>query len=200
MGRIARFRPSPAMVVAFVALLVASAGSATAATLITGKRIKNNSIASADIKNRSLQAKDFRRGLIRRGATGSPGAPGAAGPAGRDGFGVLSYPPGGFDLAAGEADFFVNVCPSGTYPTGGDAYAIDAMDNVVQELDAGLKIADGFSINTTTERPSGWFAEVDNDTGQALTLFVDAICANAATPPPPVSSAKSKAYRKVAAR
>ena len=197
MGRIARFRPSPAMVVAFTALLVASAGSATAATLITGKRIKNNSIASADIKNRSLLARDFRRGLIKQGAQGLPGA---AGRAGRDGFGVLRYPGGGFSLDPGEADFFVNVCPSGTYPTGGDAYAINAADAVVQELDAGLKIVDGFSINLTTNRPSGWFAEVENDTASALTLFVDAICANASSPPPPVTTAKAKAYRRLEAR
>src|SRR5688500_3028859 len=39
-----RKRPSPAMVVAVVAVVMASVGSATAATLITGKQIKNNSL------------------------------------------------------------------------------------------------------------------------------------------------------------
>lgn len=201
MRRIARLRPSLAMAVAFAALFVAGAGSATAAKLITGKSIKNNSISSTDIKNRSLLAKDFKSGQLKRGATGVQGPAGAAGRAGGDGFGVLRYPAGGFSLpptAAGEVDFFVNVCPAGTYPTGGDAYAIDNSDEIVRPPD--VTIVDGFSVNLTTNRPSGWFAEVVNTTVDTHTLFVDAICANASTPPPPVGTAKAKAYSRLASR
>jgi hypothetical protein len=49
-------RPSPALVLAIIAVFVAGAGSATAARLITGKQIKNGSIGSADLK-RSVRAK-----------------------------------------------------------------------------------------------------------------------------------------------
>ena len=177
------------MVVAFVALLVASAGSATAGALITGKTIQNNSIASVDIKNRSLKAKDFRRGLIRRGATGAPGAPGAAGSAGRDGFGVLRYKTTAINLDPSESDIFFAICDAGTYPTGGDAYVINSAEDVV----GGVVRGEGFSINTTTNRPSGWFGEVTNTSATDHTLFVDAICANASSPPAPVAAAKAKA-------
>jgi len=47
------------MAVAVVALVVACAGSATAATLITGADIKNGSVTSADIRDRSLRGKDI---------------------------------------------------------------------------------------------------------------------------------------------
>ena len=46
-------RPSPAMVVALVAVLVATAGSATAATLITSRDIQNGAVRKVDL-NRSL--------------------------------------------------------------------------------------------------------------------------------------------------
>jgi collagen triple helix repeat protein len=64
-----------------VALVVAGAGSATAAKLITGKQIKDHSIA----------AKDLKKGVLTAGPTGpagpagAPGKDGAAGPAGKDG-------------------------------------------------------------------------------------------------------------------
>jgi hypothetical protein len=47
--------PSPAMVVALVALTVALGGSAYAAIVVTGKNIRNGTITGADLKNRSLQ-------------------------------------------------------------------------------------------------------------------------------------------------
>ena len=53
-----RFMPSPAMVVALVALFMALGGSAYA-LVITGASIKNGSVAGRDIKNRSLTGKDM---------------------------------------------------------------------------------------------------------------------------------------------
>jgi hypothetical protein len=91
MKRVLRFSPSPAMVVAAIALFVALTGTAVATTsaLITGKQIKNSSITGADVKNKSLTPRDFRgsvrgpRGL--RGLTGVTGATGATGPKGDKG-------------------------------------------------------------------------------------------------------------------
>jgi hypothetical protein len=192
-------KPSPAMVVASVALFVALAGSATAAKLITGKSIRNNSIASADvrnnsmssidIKNRSLLAKDFRRGQLRRGATGSTGATGAPGRPGRDGFGVLSYPGDGVVLSNGDEGGFLDAnCPAGQYPTGGDAYVFE--DTVDGNLRPDLLQASLFSLGND-DRPLGWRAFVPdpvNTGGPDVILVVDAICANAATPPPPITA------------
>jgi hypothetical protein len=85
---IARRRPSPGTVIASVALFVACTGSATAATLITGGQIKNNSVTTKDVKNKSLRGADFKPGDLPRGptgATGGQGPPGAQGPQGPQG-------------------------------------------------------------------------------------------------------------------
>jgi hypothetical protein len=95
-------RPSPAFVLALIALIVALSGTGYAATKITSKDVKNNSLTGADIKNNSLRGADIRNGTVgpadlqRRlrnqlrvggasgapGPQGAPGAPGATGPQG----------------------------------------------------------------------------------------------------------------------
>src|SRR4051812_29559024 len=59
-------RPSPALVVALVALFVALGGPAAAAGLIRGSQIKKNTITSRQIKNRSLSTKDLSRRAVRQ--------------------------------------------------------------------------------------------------------------------------------------
>jgi hypothetical protein len=87
-----RIVPSPAMAVAFVALLVAFTGSSFAAPardaaskLVSGTKIAKSSITSKQIKNGSLLAADFKKGQLPRGATGPAGARGAQGPQGAQG-------------------------------------------------------------------------------------------------------------------
>lgn len=76
MTRIFRVRPSASMIVAMVALFVALAGGATAATvkMITGAQIRNGSITGADIKNKSLTPADFTGSI--QGPQGPQGATG----------------------------------------------------------------------------------------------------------------------------
>ena len=69
MHRLGRFRPSPALVIAIAAVIVAGAGSATAARVITGKDIKNGSIGAADLKKK-LRG-DLRAGFVKVGPDGS---------------------------------------------------------------------------------------------------------------------------------
>jgi hypothetical protein len=71
------------LVVWVVALLFVVAGSATAASLITGKQVKNGSLTGLDVKDRSLTARDFKGSL--RGPVGPAGTPGAAGATGATG-------------------------------------------------------------------------------------------------------------------
>ncbi|MEA2454781.1 MAG: hypothetical protein QOI45_1043 [Thermoleophilaceae bacterium] len=59
MGRIRRFLPSPAMVVAVTALVMSLGGSAYA-LVITGKSIKNGTVTTKDIRNKSLSGVDVR--------------------------------------------------------------------------------------------------------------------------------------------
>src|SRR5512132_964294 len=62
-----RFVPSPAMVVAVVAL-IASLSSSAYAALVTGKSIKNGTVTTKDIHNHSLSGTDMRRDGIGGGS------------------------------------------------------------------------------------------------------------------------------------
>lgn len=81
-GRRRRRRPQTSTVLSCAALFVALGGTATAATVITSKQIKNNSVTSADIKNGTLQKGDFKKGVLPSGAAGATGPAGAVGPVG----------------------------------------------------------------------------------------------------------------------
>jgi hypothetical protein len=59
-----RFKPSPALIVSIVAVVIVSAGSATAATMVTSKQIKNGTITSKDIRNRSVTSVDLKAGTV----------------------------------------------------------------------------------------------------------------------------------------
>jgi hypothetical protein len=62
-----RLLPSPAMVVAVVALVMSLGGSAYA-LVVTGKQIRNNSVTAKDIRNRSLTGSDVRGDKLGGGA------------------------------------------------------------------------------------------------------------------------------------
>ena len=65
MKKLLRRRPSPALVVATIALFVALGGGATAAShLLTGADIQNNTIASIDIKNGTVNTNDIKNGTV----------------------------------------------------------------------------------------------------------------------------------------
>lgn len=88
MTRIRRFKPSPAMIVACIALAVAMGGTGYAAAT---KLLPRNSVGTLQVINHSLRAVDFKPGQLPRGAQGPPGAQGPAGPAGPAG---AQGPPG----------------------------------------------------------------------------------------------------------
>ncbi len=58
--------PSPAMLVALVALFVAIGGSAYAAIRITSRNVVNNSLVGADIKNKALAGRDIKNDSLGR--------------------------------------------------------------------------------------------------------------------------------------
>jgi hypothetical protein len=102
--------PSPALIVAMVALFVALTQTGLAARTVdlvqagcncaNSSDIVNNSLTSVDIKNGSLLKADFKKGQIpagprgARGAAGANGAPGAQGPPGPQGPGGGQGPQG----------------------------------------------------------------------------------------------------------
>ena len=100
MRRILRHGPSPAMVIACVALGVALAGTSVAAVnalpsnSVGTKQLKKNAVISSKVKNRSLLAVDFKAGQLPRGPQGPRGATGATGATGPPGPLVESLPAG----------------------------------------------------------------------------------------------------------
>ena len=75
MRRIRRLVPSPAMVVACLALAVGLAGTGYAVT-----RLPRNSVTTVQVKDFSLLARDFKRGQLPAGPQGPAGPAGPAGP------------------------------------------------------------------------------------------------------------------------
>ncbi len=140
-------RPSPSMAVSVMALVVASTGTSYAAGLIGSDDIRNNSIQSKDVKDRtlkgrdikndvigsnkvrngSLKARDFKEGQLPAGAQGPAGV-------GRwalvDASGAIVAQSGGFSVTA-------------AYPTlapmGADAAGLRANGNVY--INAGENLA-----------------------------------------------------------
>ena len=83
-------RTALAVLVAVLALVLSAGAGATASMMITGKQIKDGTVTSSDIKNKSLKVKDLsaKAKSKLRGATGPAGprgATGATGPAGAAG-------------------------------------------------------------------------------------------------------------------
>jgi hypothetical protein len=94
-------RPSPAMMVACIALLVSLGGTSFAAATqlarnsvgtaqlrngaVTNPKLRNNAVNSAKVANRSLLRVDFVPGQIPAGPVGPQGPPGPPGPKGDTG-------------------------------------------------------------------------------------------------------------------
>ena len=70
MHRITRYRPSPALVVASIALLVALGGTSFAAVTLAAP----NSVGTRAVINGSLLKQDFKAGQIPAGPAGAPGS------------------------------------------------------------------------------------------------------------------------------
>jgi hypothetical protein len=129
-----RRAPSPAMIVACIALFVALGGTSYAAFSLPANsvgtlQLKKGAVTSAKVKTHSLTAAAFAPGTLLRGPAGPPGtagAPGAAGAAGPSG------PPGTLDtsklsvvsgsphsVSAGSPVILDTSCPSGHVIGGG---------------------------------------------------------------------------------
>lgn len=77
--------PSPAMIVAVIALILAASGTGWAVTQLPKNsvgttQLKSNAVVSSKVKDGSLRAADFATGQLPAGATGATGATGARGP------------------------------------------------------------------------------------------------------------------------
>ena len=88
MARLRRHRPTPSMIVACIALMVALGGTGYAATVLPrnsvgSAQLQNNAVTSAKVKNFSLMRQDFKPGQLPAGPQGPAGPAGPAGAAAR---------------------------------------------------------------------------------------------------------------------
>ena len=101
-------RPSPALVVAVVALVAALTGTATAASVLVVKRssqLANGVVTGKKIKKRTITADRLAPGVLRNAAPGAAGAAGPAGPQGPAGPKGDAGPAGAPGTARAYADF-----------------------------------------------------------------------------------------------
>lgn len=161
------------------------AGSATAARLITGADIKNNTVSSVDIKDRTIQVGDFSLDAGRAlqgpegptGDRGPQGPRGEPGPAGTGGSGALtglqrvtaSFPssaiPGFVNhQASGAVD-----CPAGRYAIA-DGHAFTAQETVAQPITLVGLAPTGATLPTGVQGSA--------TSGRSFTLTLDVVCAN----------------------
>jgi hypothetical protein len=139
MRAIATRLPSPAMIVACVALVVALGGVSYAASVlpknsvgtvqikkkaVTASKLRKNAVGTAKVKDGSLLATDFKAGQLPAGPRGPKGDAGAAGAPGISGYQFVT----GADVAVAPGQFgtaFVD-CPAGKKVIGGGGGSEDS--------------------------------------------------------------------------
>ncbi len=108
-------RPSPATAIAFLALCVALSGIAYAQSVapdsVGAIELKEPSVSTKHVVNRSLRRADFARGQIPRGPRGRRGRPGATN--------VTERSVSGDDVPAGEIRQVTARCEGNERATGG---------------------------------------------------------------------------------
>ena len=149
MSRLIRHRPSPAMVVGVVALIIAMAGTSYAAIKLPAnsvgtKQIKANAVVSSKVKNGSLFARDFAAGQLPRGPVGPQGPRGPQGFQGNQGPQGVQGPPGQdavatvdvVDSGAAATSPVETMCPGGEIATGGGGTTSGSLTESRPVLDA----------------------------------------------------------------
>ncbi len=133
--RISIRRPSPALVVAVIALIAATAGNAIADGVnAVAAKLGKNSVTSREVKNGSLTLSDFKASERTKlkgdngstGATGAKGATGATGPAGPAGPAGPQGPagtPNGYTKTEADAAFL------GKAAKAADSEQLDGIDS-----------------------------------------------------------------------
>ena len=184
-------RTAMTIVVAALVLMLAAGTGATASLLITGKQIKDGSVTSSDIKDRSLKVKDLSTKAQaklkgRTGATGATGARGPAGPAGPAGTSGLPGLPGldglnGLPGLSGLEVITQTVSIPGVLGTGSVAGACPAGKKAISATASyattPINLLSSVLSQVTRTSQTGFTASGYNLLGTAQTLTLDVVCA-----------------------
>jgi hypothetical protein len=160
-----KFLPSPALIVACLALIVALGGVSYAAGVLPKNsvgppQLKKNAVTGAKVKNGTLVAADFKRGQFLPGPQGPKGDPGPAGTPGISGYQLVN----GADVTvpAGQYGVAYVDCPAGKKVLGGGGGSEGSAPIVLL----------GPYINHQ------WAVAVRNDQGSSVNINAFAYCAN----------------------
>ena len=199
-------RPSPAMIVACLALLVALGGTSVAAVnqlarnsvgtaqlqfgavttpkirnaAVNNGKVANNAITSSKVRNSSLQRVDFAPGQLPAGPTGPQGPAGPAGPAGAAGpAGVI-----GAITVRSQAITVTDALDNDVFTTGEATANCNSGERAVSggagwsDSNPGLELFVGrlVPVLDPNNRVVGFRASGLNDSGQSSTFTAYALC------------------------
>lgn len=171
--KLSRFVPSPAMVIACLALTVALAGTGYAAIRLPANsvgtaQLKKGAVTGAKVKKNSITGTQIRETTLERvpkalNADSADSADTAAA-IGRIDYVTATVPvPGTSTATRGTAS-----CPSGDFATGGGAKMSD--------------VNNGYLIDTDPAGKTGWEASAASNVAQNMTVYV--VCMQAASTTP----------------
>jgi hypothetical protein len=182
MRAIRKSLPSPAMIVACAALVIALGGVSYAAAVlpknsvgttqlqrkaVTASKLQKNAVGGAKVKDGTLLAADFKTGQLPAGPQGPAGAQGPKGDTGAAGApgvsGVEYIQAVSPSIAPGSFDAAMAICPAGKKAIGGGGLTED-----------NTPIVESFPNNG-----NAWVVRVRNDAATPVILVTYAVCANA---------------------
>ncbi len=165
MSRIHLSRPSPAMIVAIVALIVAMGGSAYAAHKIGSHQLRKNAVTTKKIKDDAVTGSKIANGAI----TGGKLASGAVGVVMRQGPPVTYAPDAAHPVEAN--------CQPGERATGGGVYNEAQVGTLV--VTSSYPLPNPISPPSTGDgkTPTGWRVWLKNNTvGSTYTINGYVVC------------------------
>ncbi len=192
-----RLRSSSVLFLAVAALVLAMAGSATAALMVGSENIKKNAVASKHLKKQAVKAKHVKSGAIKakhlapevrkglagpagqKGESGAQGAQGIAGPSGASGYQVVTS--AAKNINAGSWGAQIVWCPTGKVAIGGgvspssiNAVVTSNYPIIHDDADPGP----GYAAPNAGSA-DGWHGGATNNGTSATQLRTFAICMNA---------------------
>jgi hypothetical protein len=172
-----RHRPSPAMVVALVALFVALGGTSYSAITLSKNSVKSKHIANGQVKRAdiaegavnsarvadfSLSGRDFKPGQIPVGPQGPKGDPGATNAIVR--------------IAHGHGNVTVN-CQPGERATGGGAHSVNGIVVGQGPAFTGLTFFAPVGSQSGGYTPTAWAAAAEGEFGVPEDISAWVVCA-----------------------